>query len=178
MHYFFFIIYFVTTTYTWKLSYKSGPGPSKLSNSCAGLRESLCVLPMTSINPALFLKGGGPARSEGMGTGDGVVLLLCCFLCESMDGSMDGRLGSGVWGIWGEGNITGLVLTAYNIHGLIQERHNSSALAMELCLSWINPLICPKLGDVIPVGHYWEYSILLDPVSILRQSFQVWQFPL
>ena len=24
--------------------------------------------------------------------------------------------------------------------GLVQERRNSSALAMELCLSWINPL--------------------------------------
>ena len=28
--------------------------------------------------------------------------------------------------------------------GLVQERHNSSALAMELRLSWINPLISPS----------------------------------
>ena len=28
------------------------------------------------------------------------------------------------------------------INGLVQERHNSSALAMELCLSCTNPLIC------------------------------------
>ena len=28
-----------------------------------------------------------------------------------------------------------------NIDGLVQKRRNSSALAMELCLSWINPLI-------------------------------------
>ena len=29
-----------------------------------------------------------------------------------------------------------------NIDGLVQERHNSSALAMELRLSFINPSIC------------------------------------
>ena len=29
----------------------------------------------------------------------------------------------------------------YNIDGLVQERHNSSALAMELCLSCTNPSI-------------------------------------
>ena len=30
----------------------------------------------------------------------------------------------------------------YHFDGLVQERHNSSALAMELCLSCTNPPIC------------------------------------
>ena len=35
-----------------------------------------------------------------------------------------------------------------NIYGLMQERHNSSALAMELRLSWTNPSIESLLGTL------------------------------
>ena len=45
---------------------------------------------------------------------------------------------------WFTGNSTVLPVQSVfigDIHGLLQERHNSSALAMELCLSCTNPLI-------------------------------------
>ena len=39
------------------------------------------------------------------------------------------------------------ILSVYMyIDGLVQERHNSSALAMELSLSCINPLICSSFS--------------------------------
>ena len=40
-----------------------------------------------------------------------------------------------------------------HFNGLVQERHNSSALAMELCLSCTNPSIfCPKLSEKFDYG--------------------------
>ena len=37
----------------------------------------------------------------------------------------------------------------FYIDGLVQERHNSSALAMELCLSCINPSICNWVEKIL-----------------------------
>ena len=48
----------------------------------------------------------------------------------------------------------------HHIHGLVQERRNSSALAMELCLFCINPSmgLCQK--DVTPLLTHWSYVFL------------------
>ena len=50
------------------------------------------------------------------------------------------------WHLWGEttGLWSGIQSSGqwFDIDGLAQESRNSSALAMELCLSWTNPLIC------------------------------------
>ena len=61
-------------------------------------------------------------------------------------------------------------MALYQIDGLVQERHNSSALAMELCLSCANPVICsrPYAGTIqVPNIHGSDFcnsSVLyLDP---------------
>ena len=49
------------------------------------------------------------------------------------------------------------------IDGLVQERHNSSALAMELCLYCTNPLICTsphKIGRSFPPHPQWCVCLL------------------
>ena len=57
-------------------------------------------------------------------------------------------------------HITVLQLTPLHIDGLVQERRNSSALAMKLCPSWTNLLICVCLkkiqatrGDICRYAH-------------------------
>ena len=49
------------------------------------------------------------------------------------------------------------------IDGLVQERHNSSALAMELCLSGINPSIWFNMAaqNSENITTIWELTILL-----------------
>ena len=39
----------------------------------------------------------------------------------------------------------------YHIEGLVQERHNSSALAMELRLSCTNPSICKDSQEIMSI---------------------------
>ena len=51
------------------------------------------------------------------------------------------------------------ILQWYHIDGLVQERHNSSALAVELCLSCTNPLI-------------WASWSLNSPVTCLFNNFK------
>ena len=56
------------------------------------------------------------------------------------------------------------------IDGLVQGRHNSSALAMELHLSCINPSICdanPSISHIAPVGVH-DNSTWAHWVNILR----------
>ena len=42
-----------------------------------------------------------------------------------------------------EANNKENIKVPHHFDGLVQDRRNSSALAMELCLSCISPLICP-----------------------------------
>ena len=49
-----------------------------------------------------------------------------------------------------------------HLNGLVQERHNSSVLAMELCLACINPSICPQFSKNF--AKYWLF-IFLDNCS-------------
>ena len=48
-----------------------------------------------------------------------------------------------------------------HIDGLVQERRNSSALAMDLCLSCTNPPICPReISSTIGMNDAWFQSVL------------------
>ena len=46
--------------------------------------------------------------------------------------------------------------------GLVQERHNSSALAIELCLSWINIALNTNDIKCKPYAVYATFFIILN----------------
>ena len=64
---------------------------------------------------------------------------------------------------------TGMALTIdrINIHRLVQERRNSSALAMELHLSCTNPSICPCLP--------WGLISTTCEIAVLRK-YRKWEY--
>ena len=51
-------------------------------------------------------------------------------------------------------HVQGISKSAADINGLMQERHHSSALAMELCLSCINPSIFIHSDDTLATKLY------------------------
>ena len=53
------------------------------------------------------------------------------------------------------------------INGLVQERRNSIALAMELCLSYTNPLLWSKGDLIIKVRWLWDHHIFIMGILIL-----------
>ena len=62
-------------------------------------------------------------------------------------------------------------ITQLHIDGLVQERHNFSALAMELRLSCTNPSICPP--NFAHGEHVTWFVVMICFWSILPLSFRV-----
>ena len=63
----------------------------------------------------------------------------------------------------------------YYINGLVQERCNSSALAMELRLSCINPSICNMIYILSwPMCHDWYYIITEHIVPTLLSEYIIY----
>ena len=64
----------------------------------------------------------------------------------------------------------------HHIHGLVQERCNSSALAMELCLSYTNPSICSISHKIC----MWLHCILFcfsDIISFCGSMRTIYLYP-
>ena len=74
-------------------------------------------------------------------------LSQCCHRMESLGHKDWTQMASGKCGrVFKKCNLWTYVMDKANIDGLMQERCNSSALAMELHLSCINPSICKLLS--------------------------------
>ena len=72
-----------------------------------------------------------------------------------------------IWTKWGQNTMTGIFLKDH-FGGVVQERHNSSALAMELRLSCTNSSISNTFSGIKIIEFWFRFDWSLFPQAILQ----------